>query len=149
MRNEEHTIRWAEAFNKLITDQNTVGDAVQQTDGHATPDSPILDNVSLDRTPMVPLLIPPQPSERINQQIKVHFNDDIFVLQVPISVDYTDLAAKLAKKIRLCDPNWDSTHLRIKYQDEDGDMVSLNDAEDMRMALESVSPGKVLTLSVK
>jgi cell division control protein 24 len=97
----------------------------------------------------VPLLIPPQPSERINQQIKVHFNDDIFVLQVPISVDYTDLAAKLAKKIRLCDPNWDSTHLRIKYQDEDGDMVSLNDAEDMRMALESVFPGKVLTLSVK
>jgi hypothetical protein len=149
MRSEEHTIRWTKAFNKLITSQNTAGHASQQADDHATPDSPISDNISLDQTPMVSLPIPPQPSGRINHQIKVHFYDDIFVLQVPISVDYTDLAAKLAKKVRLCDPSWDSALLRIKYQDEDGDMVSLNDTEDMRMAVESVLPGKVLVLSMK
>ena len=81
-------------------------------------------------------------------KVKVHFNEDIFVIQVSRSTEYDDLVEKVGKKIRLCGPRRDDGPLRVKYRDEDGDMVSLGSTEDVQMAFEQFRPGGQVTLFV-
>ncbi|KIJ67691.1 hypothetical protein HYDPIDRAFT_25171 [Hydnomerulius pinastri MD-312] len=81
-------------------------------------------------------------------KVKVHFNDDIFVIQVPRSTEFSDLVDKVGKKIRLCGSRRDDGALRVKYKDEDGDMISLGSTEDVQMAFESFRPGGQVTLYV-
>jgi cell division control protein 24 len=81
-------------------------------------------------------------------KVKVHFHEDIFVIQVPRSTEYTELVEKVGRKIRLCGPRRDDGPLRVKYKDEDGDMVSLGSTEDVQMAFEHYRPGGQVTLFV-
>ncbi len=81
-------------------------------------------------------------------KVKVHFHEDIFVIQVPRMTEYDDLVEKVGKKIRLCGPRRDDGPLRVKYRDEDGDMVSLGSTEDVQMAFEAYRPGGQVTLFV-
>ncbi|KAF8552506.1 hypothetical protein OG21DRAFT_1511371 [Imleria badia] len=81
-------------------------------------------------------------------KVKVHFQDDIFVIQVPRSTEFNELVDKVGKKIRLCGPRRDDTPLRVKYKDEDGDLISLGSTEDVQMAFESFHPGGQVTLYV-
>lgn len=81
-------------------------------------------------------------------KVKVHFQDDIFVIQVPRSTEFNELVDKVGKKIRLCGPRRDDTPLRVKYKDEDGDLISLGSTEDVQMAFESFRPGGQVTLYV-
>jgi len=79
-------------------------------------------------------------------KVKVHYGDDLFVIIVSRTTDYQDLVEKVGKKIRLCGGRRDSAPLRVKYQDEDGDMVSLGSNEDVQMAFDtsrSMSGGQV------
>lgn len=71
-----------------------------------------------------------------NVKVKVHFHEDIFVIQVSRTTEYEDLVEKVGRKIRLCGPRRDDGPLRVKYKDEDGDMVSLGSTEDVQMAFE-------------
>ncbi|KAI0930336.1 hypothetical protein AcW1_010367 [Taiwanofungus camphoratus] len=82
-------------------------------------------------------------------KVKVHFHEDIFVIQVPRMTEYTELVEKVGKKIRLCGPRRDDGPLRVKYKDEDGDLVSLGSTEDVQMAFESFRPGNQVTLYVQ
>ncbi|EMD37491.1 hypothetical protein CERSUDRAFT_114133 [Gelatoporia subvermispora B] len=82
-------------------------------------------------------------------KVKVHFHEDIFVIQVPRSTEYAELVEKVGKKIRLCGPRRDDGPLRVKYKDEDGDLVSLGSTEDVQMAFESIRPGAQVTLFVQ
>ncbi|KAG9316496.1 hypothetical protein JVU11DRAFT_2538 [Chiua virens] len=81
-------------------------------------------------------------------KVKVHFQDDIFVIQVPRSTEFSELVDKVGKKIRLCGPRRDDTPFRVKYKDEDGDLISLGSTEDVQMAFESFRPGGQVTLYV-
>lgn len=81
-------------------------------------------------------------------KVKVHFHEDIFVIQVPRTTEYSDLVEKVGRKIRLCGPRRDDGPLRVKYRDEDGDMVSLGSTEDVQMAFEHYRPGGQVTLFV-
>ncbi|KAG6372412.1 hypothetical protein JVT61DRAFT_7885 [Boletus reticuloceps] len=81
-------------------------------------------------------------------KVKVHFQDDIFVIQVPRSTEFSELVDRVGKKIRLCGPRRDDTPLRVKYKDEDGDLISLGSTEDVQMAFESFRPGGQVTLYV-
>ncbi|KAF9227457.1 hypothetical protein BS17DRAFT_694830 [Gyrodon lividus] len=81
-------------------------------------------------------------------KVKVHFHDDIFVIQVPRFTEFSDLVDKVGKKIRLCGPRRDDSPLRVKYKDEDGDLISLGSTEDVQMAFESLRPGGQVTLYV-
>ena len=81
-------------------------------------------------------------------KVKVHFHEDIFVIQVPKSTEFDDLVEKVGRKIRLCGPRRDDGPLRVKYRDEDGDMVSLGSTEDVQMAFEQYRPGGQVTLFV-
>ena len=67
-------------------------------------------------------------------KVKVHFGSDIFVVQVPRSTEYAELVEKVGKKIRLCGPRRDDGPLRVKYEDEEGDLVSMPSLEDVEMA---------------
>lgn len=81
-------------------------------------------------------------------KVKVHFHEDIFVIQVPRATVYEDLVGKVGRKIRLCGPRRDDGPLRVKYKDEDGDMVSLGSTEDVQMAFEQFRPGGQVILYV-
>ncbi|KAJ7132781.1 hypothetical protein C8R43DRAFT_1239544 [Mycena crocata] len=81
-------------------------------------------------------------------KVKVHFNEDIFVIQVARMTEYDELVEKVGRKIRLCGPRRDDGPLRVKYKDEDGDMVSLGSTEDVQMAFEQYRPGGQVTLYV-
>lgn len=82
-------------------------------------------------------------------KVKVHFHEDIFVIQVPRATEYEELVERVGKKIRLCGPRRDDGPLRVKYKDEDGDLVSLGSTEDVQMAFESFRPGSQVTLYVQ
>jgi cell division control protein 24 len=81
-------------------------------------------------------------------KVKVHFHEDIFVIQVSRTTEYDELVEKVGRKIRLCGPRRDDGPLRVKYKDEDGDMVSLGSTEDVQMAFEQYRPGGQVTLFV-
>ncbi|KAI0745498.1 hypothetical protein C8Q76DRAFT_32553 [Earliella scabrosa] len=105
------------------------------------------------RSHMDPTMPPPPLKEELRLsppvKIKVHFHEDIFVIQVPRSTEYAELVDKVGKKIRLCGPRRDDGPLRVKYKDEDGDLVSLGSTEDVQMAFESFRPGNQVTLYVQ
>lgn len=81
-------------------------------------------------------------------KVKVHFHEDIFVIQVPRTMEFDDLVDRVGRKIRLCGPRRDDGPLRVKYRDEDGDMISLGSTEDVQMAFEQFRPGGQVTLFV-
>lgn len=89
---------------------------------------------------------PPQFSAPV--KVKVHFHEDIFVIQVPRATHYNDLVEKVGKKIHLCGRRRDDGPLRVKYKDEDGDLVSLGSTEDVQMAFEQFGPGGQVSLFV-
>ncbi|RPD63931.1 hypothetical protein L227DRAFT_584396 [Lentinus tigrinus ALCF2SS1-6] len=103
------------------------------------------------RSHMDPTLPPLKDEIRLSPpvKIKVHFHEDIFVIQVPRTTEYAELVDKVGKKIRLCGPRRDDGPLRVKYKDEDGDLVSLGSTEDVQMAFESFRPGNQVTLYVQ
>lgn len=84
----------------------------------------------------------------LNVKVKVHFHEDIFVIQVPLATEYSDLVERVGRKIRLCGPRRDDGPLRVKYRDDDGDLVSLGSTEDVQMAFEMLKPGGQVTLYV-
>jgi len=68
-------------------------------------------------------------------KVKVHFGSDIFVIQVSRATEYGELVERVGKKIRLCGPRRDDGPLRVKYEDEEGDLISMRSTEDVEMAL--------------
>jgi cell division control protein 24 len=81
-------------------------------------------------------------------KIKVHFNEDIFLVQLPRNAEYEALVERVTKKIRLCGGRREDGPLRLKYRDEDGDLVSLGSTEDVQMAFEALRPGGQVTIYV-
>ena len=63
--------------------------------------------------------------------MKVHFGSDIFVIQVLRITEYDELVERVGKKIRLCGPRRDDGPLRVKYEDEEGDFVSIRSTEEV------------------
>ncbi|KAA1471718.1 hypothetical protein DENSPDRAFT_880711 [Dentipellis sp. KUC8613] len=67
-------------------------------------------------------------------KVKVHYGNDIFVIQVSRTMEFGELVEKVGKKIRLCGPRRDDGPLRVKYEDEEGDLISMRSNEDVDMA---------------
>lgn len=67
--------------------------------------------------------------------MKVHFGVYIFVIQVPRTTEFAELMEKVGRKIRLCGGRGEEAGpLRVKYEDEEGDMISMRSTEDVDMA---------------
>lgn len=67
-------------------------------------------------------------------KVKVHFGSDIFVIQVARITEYNELVERVGRKIRLCGPRRENGPLRVKYEDEEGDLISMRSTEDVEMA---------------
>ncbi|KAI0256188.1 hypothetical protein BJV78DRAFT_1273099 [Lactifluus subvellereus] len=67
-------------------------------------------------------------------KVKVHFGSDIFLIQVARTTEYNELVERVGRKIRLCGPRRDNGPLRVKYEDEEGDLISMRSTEDVEMA---------------
>ncbi|KIL62552.1 hypothetical protein M378DRAFT_165578 [Amanita muscaria Koide BX008] len=81
-------------------------------------------------------------------KVKIYFHEDVFVIEVPRYTEYEQLVEKVGRKIRLCGPRRDDGPLRVKYKDEDGDMVSLGSTEDVQIAFSEYRPGTQVVLFV-
>lgn len=70
-------------------------------------------------------------------RVKVHYKEDLFVIVVQKSIAYHELMEKVGKKIRLCGARGDQTMFKVRYRDEDGDMISLASNDDLQIAFDS------------
>lgn len=78
---------------------------------------------------------PPSPG---TMKIKLNFNDGIYVIVTNHEVTFFELMEKVDKKIRLvANLNSKTDLLRLKYQDEDCDYITINSDDDVQMAFES------------
>jgi cell division control protein 24 len=92
---------------------------------------------------------PPSPLEQhSNVKIKLNYNDGIYVILCPLEVTFIELMDKVDKKIRLVSHLKSDDILRLKYQDEDGDLITINSDEDVQMAFESRSNAVNLFITV-
>jgi len=84
-------------------------------------------------------------SSRSHSQVKlkVNFGSDKFVIIVPYNIAYVQLMDRIERKVKLCGSGPEITHatsLKIRYQDEDGDYISMNSDDDVLMAFDA--PGE-------
>ncbi|EPS41945.1 hypothetical protein H072_4086 [Dactylellina haptotyla CBS 200.50] len=72
-------------------------------------------------------------------KVKVSYITDMFIIIVPQNIGYSQLMDRIERKVRLCGgPSYSSkTPLRVRYQDEDGDYITVHSDEDVQMAIES------------
>lgn len=69
-------------------------------------------------------------------KIKVYWLQDLFVIMVPRTTSFTELMQRVQKKIRLCGGGNTDGPLRLRYDDEDGDRISLSTDEELQMAFD-------------
>lgn len=82
-------------------------------------------------------------------KLKLNFNHGIYVIMCGYHIGYADLIDKVDKKIRLVANLQSDNILRLKYQDEDGDFITINSDEDVQMAFENRASNTInLFLSV-
>lgn len=75
-------------------------------------------------------------------KVRVSYANDIFIIIVPYSITYHQLMDRIERKIRICGTNGQTTippptsNIRIRYQDEDGDFITMNSDDDVQMAFD-------------
>ena len=94
-------------------------------------------NVSIPEMPVYSPGNSSQGSHSGGIKAKVHYSEDMFILKLHPDSGYQGLMDKVEKKLRLCGfANSGVSSFRIKYRDEDGDLITINSDEDVQMAYE-------------
>ncbi|KAK9700767.1 Guanine nucleotide exchange factor for Cdc42p [Basidiobolus ranarum] len=83
-----------------------------------------------------------------NIKVRINYHEDSFMLVVPSDVTFGDLLLKVEKKIQLCSGTKLESKLRIKYKDEENDLILINTDEDVQMAFENGSNQNELAMVV-
>ncbi|KAI8082502.1 uncharacterized protein B0P05DRAFT_468116 [Gilbertella persicaria] len=92
---------------------------------------------------------PSSPNQSGALKIKLNYNDGIYVVMCFLETTFDELMEKVERKIRLIanlQPH--GGVLRLKYQDEDGDLITINSDEDVQMAFESKGNANTINLFV-
>jgi hypothetical protein len=80
-------------------------------------------------------------------KIKIRFGDDIFILAIPsVGAKFEDVLDKVESKIKVCGASLpEGRRVKLRYKDDDGDLISLNCDEDIELAFSVTkkSSGKV------
>lgn len=75
-------------------------------------------------------------------KVKLSYMNDLYVIKVPICASYNDLLERIQRKVQ-------SKHqFTLKYQDEDGDLVTMNSDEDVQMGFESRGTSNTVQIHV-
>lgn len=72
-------------------------------------------------------------------KVKIHYNDDKLAIIVPYNIAYSQLMDRIERKVRICGSGPDidrNAPIRIRYQDEDGDFISMHSDDDVQMAFD-------------
>eukprot|EP00158_Paraphelidium_tribonemae_P008664 Partr_v1_DN28645_c0_g1_i1_m49528 putative nucleotide exchange factor len=108
-------------------------------DGGIPPPLPIVSqrkpSLNLPRPPNVPVPVPQK-----NLKLKVHANKDIFVLMALPDMPYADLISKISEKAGNLE--------RIRYEDEDGDYITISGDDDLAVAFKLCSSSSVMNIYV-
>lgn len=78
-------------------------------------------------------------------KLKVNYGNDKFVIIVPYNIPYLQLMDRIERKVKICGTGNEvpTNPVRIRYQDEDGDYISMNSDDDVLMAFDvSGDPGR-------
>lgn len=75
-------------------------------------------------------------------KVKVHYNNDKFVLIVPYNIAYAQLIDRIERKVEFCGA-LPASPIRVRYQDEDGDFISMNSDDDVQMAFDVGCEGAI------
>ncbi|CAO3595175.1 unnamed protein product [Absidia cylindrospora] len=81
-------------------------------------------------------------------KIKLSYNDGIYVIVCSMDIRFMDLMEKVEKKIKLVANLQPNDILRLKYQDEDEDFITINSDDDVQMAFESRGASSTINLFV-
>lgn len=81
-------------------------------------------------------------------RLKLNFHDNIYAIVVSPDIDYQELMDKVGKKIRVVAGLGPTDPLRIKYQDEDGDLITINSDDDVQMGFESRGSSNTINLFI-
>ncbi|KAG0260847.1 hypothetical protein BG011_001600 [Mortierella polycephala] len=82
-------------------------------------------------------------------KVKVNFQEDSYLIVVPIRIGYSELIERVEKKIRLCGSRRSEAQpLRLRYKDEDNDYIIMKDDDDISLAFESCFAEGVMNLHV-
>ncbi|KAI9470271.1 Guanine nucleotide exchange factor for Cdc42p [Coemansia sp. RSA 989] len=98
----------------------------------------------------------PVPSSSKAIKVKVHFQEDIFVIILRNNVTFNDLATRVDRKIKICAgphvginssneqdiASAPPLDIRMRYQDEDNDMILIGSDEDVQLAFETANAAK-------
>ncbi|KAJ3135641.1 hypothetical protein HDU90_003716 [Geranomyces variabilis] len=79
-------------------------------------------------------------------RVKMHYGTDVFVVAVPATCTFPELQSKMERKVRMCGGAAaaavsDGRRFRMRYRDEDGDFIAINDSRDVAMAFEASRAG--------
>lgn len=93
---------------------------------------------------------PPTPSPLPGEitKVKVHYFGAIYVVVVPTDIEYDDLQRRIESKIKLCGQEFETSILGLKYEDEDGDLITISSSEDVQMGFENKGPNNAVNLYV-
>ncbi|RCH81399.1 hypothetical protein CU097_000880, partial [Rhizopus azygosporus] len=100
------------------------------------------------------MTLPPLPrnsSQEIPEnyiKIKTHYNGSIYVVVVPLTIEFGELKKKIENKLRLCIQESAISVSVLKYEDEDGDLVTMNSTDDVQMGFETKGPNNVVNFHV-
>lgn len=94
--------------------------------------------------------VPPFNSDVIANQVKIKLNypDGIYVIRVEPDIKYMDLLERVSRKIGPLRPMSSPDALRLKYQDEEGDLITINSDEDVQMGIEAKGNANTVNLFV-
>lgn len=81
-------------------------------------------------------------------KIKIHHTGSIYVVLVPLTINFDELSKKIEDKLRLCVQEPTISISGLKYEDEDGDLITINSNEDVQMGFESKGPSNVVNFHV-
>ncbi|KAI8640044.1 hypothetical protein BD408DRAFT_404414 [Parasitella parasitica] len=81
-------------------------------------------------------------------KIKLNYNDGIYMVVCSTEVLYDELISRVERKIRLVANVQPNGNLRLKYLDEDGDMITINSDDDVQMAFENRGDTNTINLFV-
>lgn len=81
-------------------------------------------------------------------KIKTHYNGSIYVVVVPLTIEFGELKKKIENKLRLCIQESAVSVSVLKYEDEDGDLVTMNSTDDVQMGFETKGPNNVVNFHV-
>ncbi|CAO3698705.1 unnamed protein product [Rhizopus stolonifer] len=81
-------------------------------------------------------------------KIKTHYEGSIYVVLVPSDIDFEELSRRIEDKLKLCVQQSSISIVGLKYEDEDGDLITINSDEDVQMGFEIKGPNNVVNFHV-